>query len=68
MTRGHSTGKVAGPDVAAYYRRWAEGETALIITEGTNPDHPAASGSPSVPGFFGDEGLAGWKRVADQSA
>ena len=66
MTRSHSPGKVPGPDVAAYYRRRAEGGTALIITEGTNPDHPAASGYPDVPGFYGREALAGWKHVVDE--
>ena len=66
MTRSHSPRKVPGPDVAKYYRRRAEGGTALIITEGTNPDHPAASGYPDVPGFYGDEGLAGWKTVVDE--
>ena len=66
MTRSHSPGKVPGPDVAKYYRRRAEGGTALIITEGTNPDHPAASGYPDVPGFYGNEGLAGWKTVVDE--
>jgi 2,4-dienoyl-CoA reductase-like NADH-dependent reductase (Old Yellow Enzyme family) len=66
MTRSHSPGKVPGPDVAAYYRRRATGGTALIITEGTNPDHPASSGYPDVPGFYGEEGLAGWKRVVDE--
>jgi len=66
MTRSHSPGKVPGEDVAAYYRRRAEGGTALIITEGTNPDHSAASGYPDVPGFYGGEGLAGWKCVADE--
>ena len=65
MTRSHSPGKVPGADVAVYYRRRAEGGTALLITEGTNPDHPAASGYPDVPGFYGREGLAGWKRVVD---
>lgn len=66
MTRSHSPDKVPGPDVAAYYRRRAEGETGLIITEGTNPDHPAASGYPDVPGFYGEVALAGWKRVVDE--
>jgi 2,4-dienoyl-CoA reductase-like NADH-dependent reductase (Old Yellow Enzyme family) len=66
MTRSHSPGKIPGEDVAAYYRRRAEGGTALIITEGTNPDHCAASGYPNVPGFYGEEGLAGWKRVVDE--
>lgn len=66
MTRGRSPGKVPGPDVAAYYRRRAKGGTALIITEGTNPDHPAASGHPDVPGFYGAEGLLGWRRVVSE--
>jgi 2,4-dienoyl-CoA reductase-like NADH-dependent reductase (Old Yellow Enzyme family) len=66
MTRSHSPGKVPGSDVATYYRRRAEGGTALIITEGTNPDHPASSGYPNVPGFYGDTGLTGWKRVVDE--
>ena len=65
MTRSHSPGKVPGDDVVAYYRRRAEGGTGLIITGGTNPDHPAASAYPDVPGFCGTDGLAGWKKVAD---
>lgn len=66
MTRSKSPGKVPPPEVAAYYRRRAEGGVALIVTEGTNPGHPAASGYPDVPNFDGDEALAGWKRVVDE--
>lgn len=66
MTRSHSQGKVPGPDVAEYYRRRAEGGIGLIITEGTNPDHPAANGYPDVPGFYGEAGLRGWQRVVDE--
>jgi 2,4-dienoyl-CoA reductase-like NADH-dependent reductase (Old Yellow Enzyme family) len=65
MTRGMSPGKVSTPEMAAYYRRRAEGGTGLIITEGTNPGHPAASGYANVPFFDGDAALAAWKRVAD---
>lgn len=65
MTRSHSPGKVPGDDVVAYYRRRAEGGTGLIITEGTNPDHPASSAYPNVPGFYGKAGLAGWKKVVE---
>ena len=65
MTRSMSPGKVPGDDVAAYYRRRAAGGTGLIITEGTNPDHPAATAYPNVPGFYGEAGLAGWKKVVD---
>lgn len=65
MTRSLSPDKVPGDDVAAYYRRRAEGGTGLIITEGTNPDHPASTAYPDVPGFYGSAGLAGWKKVVD---
>jgi 2,4-dienoyl-CoA reductase-like NADH-dependent reductase (Old Yellow Enzyme family) len=65
MTRSMSPGKVSTPEMAAYYRRRAEGGTGLIITEGTNPGHPASSGYPNVPFFDGEAALAGWKRVVD---
>lgn len=65
MTRSHSPGKIPGDDVVAYYRRRAEGGVGLIVTEGTNPDHPASSAYPNVPGFYGEAGLAGWKKVVD---
>ncbi len=65
MTRSMSPGKVSTPEMAAYYRRRAEGGIGLIITEGTNPGHPAASGYPDVPGFDTPAELAGWKRVVD---
>ena len=66
MTRSKSPDKVSTPEMAAYYRRRAEGGTGLIITEGTSPGHPAASAYPNVPAFDGDAGLAAWKRVADE--
>ncbi len=62
MTRSKSPGGVPGPDVAAYYRRRAENECGLIITEGTTVDHPVSSMDANVPNFFG-ESLAGWRRV-----
>lgn len=66
MTRSHSPGQVPGEDVAAYYRRRAEAEVGLIITEGTTVDHAVASNDPNVPAFHGDAALAGWKRVVDE--
>ncbi|MBM41398.1 MAG: 12-oxophytodienoate reductase [Acidobacteria bacterium] len=66
MTRTHAPQQTPGPDVTAYYRRRAEGGTGLIITEGTNPDHPAASVSSRVPAFFGESPLAGWRHVVDE--
>ena len=66
MTRNFSPGGVPGADVAAYYRRRAEGGTGLLITEGVGIDHPAALGDAglgesNLPHLYGDEALAGWK-------
>lgn len=66
MTRSQSPGQIPGENVAAYYRRRAEGGTGLIITEGTLVGHKAASGYPDVPLFDGDAPLAGWKRVVEE--
>jgi 2,4-dienoyl-CoA reductase-like NADH-dependent reductase (Old Yellow Enzyme family) len=65
MTRQHSPGGVPGADVAAYYRRRAEGGVGLIITEGTTVNHPGANGYANVPAFYGERALAGWQRVAE---
>ncbi|THD73981.1 NADH:flavin oxidoreductase [Thalassobius vesicularis] len=65
MTRTFSPGNIPNDLVVDYYRRRAEGGVGLIITEGTCIDHPAASGYPNVPSFYGEEALAGWKRVVD---
>jgi len=66
MTRSKSPGGVPGPDVAAYYRRRAEGGVGLIITEGTFVGHIAAGFDPAVPRFYRDDALAGWKKVAEE--
>ena len=66
MTRNFSPNKVPGDNVAAYYRRRAEGETGLIITEGTYVNHPSAGAYENVPFFYGEEALAGWKKVVDE--
>jgi len=64
MTRSFSPGGVPGADVAAYYRRRAENQVGLIITEGTVIDHPASTNDPRVPHFHGAAALAGWANVA----
>ena len=64
MTRNLSPGNVPNDNVVEYYRRRAEGGTGLIVTEGTCVNHIAASGYPNVPYFWGEERLAGWKKVA----
>jgi 2,4-dienoyl-CoA reductase-like NADH-dependent reductase (Old Yellow Enzyme family) len=66
MTRSSSPGGVPGPDVAAYYRRRAEGGVGLIVTEGTYMPHPSAGFDPRVPHLYGEESLAGWRRVVDE--
>ncbi len=66
MTRCLSPGGVPGADVAAYYRRRAEGGVGLIVTEGSWIPHPSASNEPDAPRFYGEDALAGWKRVADE--
>lgn len=66
MTRSFSPGGIPGPDVAAYYRRRAEGGVALIITEGTYMPHSAAGFDPKVPHLYGGEALAGWREVVKE--
>lgn len=66
MTRSHSPGGVPGENVAAYYRRRAEGGVGLIVTEGVSINHPAAVSDDKIPHMFGDAALAGWKRVTSE--
>jgi 2,4-dienoyl-CoA reductase-like NADH-dependent reductase (Old Yellow Enzyme family) len=65
MTRSHSPGGVATPDVAAYYARRAAAEIGLIITEGTGVARPASLNDPNIPRFHGEAELKAWKTVAD---
>lgn len=64
MTRNKSPGFVPNDDVVAYYRRRAENDVGLIITEGTTINHASAAGFDDVPVFYG-EALTGWKKVVD---
>jgi 2,4-dienoyl-CoA reductase-like NADH-dependent reductase (Old Yellow Enzyme family) len=66
MTRSFSPGGVPGADVAAYYRRRAEGGVGLIVTEGTYIPHHAAGFDPKVPHMYGEDALAGWRRVVTE--
>jgi 2,4-dienoyl-CoA reductase-like NADH-dependent reductase (Old Yellow Enzyme family) len=66
MTRSKSPNQVPGENVAAYYRRRAEGGVGLILTEGTSPEHRSASNDTNVPAFFGEASLAGWARVVKE--
>ena len=63
MTRSKSPGQVPNAQVAAYYKARAAGGTGLILTEGTAPEHPAATNDSNVPNFYGAEALAAWADV-----
>ena len=71
MTRGFAPHGIPGADVAAYYRRRAEGETGLIITEGVGIEHPSALGEAglgenAIPVLHGTAALAGWRKVVGE--
>lgn len=65
MTRGMAPEGIPGQPHADYYRRRAEGEAGLILTEGTVVNRPASRNLPGIPLFHGEQALAGWKHVAD---
>jgi 2,4-dienoyl-CoA reductase-like NADH-dependent reductase (Old Yellow Enzyme family) len=65
MTRTFAPGGVPGAANAAYYRRRAEGQVGLILSEGTVVDRPSSRNEPGIPFFHGDAALAGWKQVLD---
>jgi 2,4-dienoyl-CoA reductase-like NADH-dependent reductase (Old Yellow Enzyme family) len=65
MTRSFSPGGIPTDDVAAYYRRRAEGGVGLIVTEGTVVERPAARNDAAVPVFHG-QALPEWKKVVDE--
>ncbi len=65
MTRSFSPGNVPGADVAAYYRRRAEGGVGLILSEGVSPNAVTATGTPNAPNIVTDEAKASWKKVIE---
>ncbi|MGF6637381.1 NADH:flavin oxidoreductase [Paraburkholderia sp. BL10I2N1] len=66
MTRSFAPEGVPGENVAAYYRRRAENNVGLILSEGTVIDRPASSNDPNIPLFHGTAALNGWKHVIDE--
>lgn len=66
MTRSCAPGGIPTPAMAQYYRRRAEAEVGLIISEGTAIGRPAAVNDPAVPHFYGTEALRGWQQVIDE--
>lgn len=68
MTRNFSPGGVPSEGVADYYRRRAEADVGLIVTEGVGVDHPAAVGQETMGGgaspvLHGDAALARWRDI-----
>ena len=66
MTRSFSPNGIPGDNVAGYYKRRAEGEVGLILSEGTVIDRPSSSNDPNMPHFYGEKALKGWKKVIDE--
>lgn len=75
MTRGASPNGVPTPDVAAYYRRRAEGGVGTIFTESVFIEDKGTMGKFDLEGgddkqtgwpvMFTDAALEGWRRVVD---
>lgn len=65
MTRGMAKGGIPGTANAEYYRRRAEGDVGLILTEGTVVDRPASRNMAGIPFFHGEKALAGWDGVVE---
>jgi len=70
MTRSFSPGGIPGAGVEDYYRRRAENDVGLIVTEGIGVDHPAAIGQGSMgednmPLLHG-AALERWRNVVSQ--
>lgn len=63
MTRNMAPEGIPNQSNADYYRRRAEGGVGLILSEGTVIDRPASRNEPSIPFFFGETALLGWKQV-----
>jgi len=66
MTRLMSPNGIVTDDVASYYRRRAENQVGLIVTEGTVIQRPVPTYDRQVPHFWGENALAAWKKVVDE--
>ena len=62
MTRVFSPDGIPDQAVVDYYRRRAEGDVGLILTEGTVIERPASKNEANIPNFYG-EALEGWAQV-----
>jgi 2,4-dienoyl-CoA reductase-like NADH-dependent reductase (Old Yellow Enzyme family) len=66
MTRSRAPDGVPGKANAAYYRRRAENEVGLILSEGTVIDRPASRNEAGIPFFHGEAALAGWREIIEE--
>lgn len=66
MTRSFSPNGVPTDDVANYYKKRAQGDVGLILSEGTVVDRPSSSNAPNIPRFHGEDSLRGWKKVISE--
>jgi 2,4-dienoyl-CoA reductase-like NADH-dependent reductase (Old Yellow Enzyme family) len=65
MTRSHSPGGVPTDVNVSYYARRAAAEVGLILSEGTLTRRRGAGDNASIPLFWGEQPLQGWKNVID---
>lgn len=65
MTRNFSPDGIPGANVADYYRRRAQSDVGLILSEGTVIDRPSSRNEAGIPFFHGKQALAGWADVID---
>jgi 2,4-dienoyl-CoA reductase-like NADH-dependent reductase (Old Yellow Enzyme family) len=65
MTRYFSPDGQPTQAVVDYYRRRAEGQVGLIVTEGVGIDRPAARNHPDIPHFHG-RALDAWARTVEE--
>ena len=63
MTRNFSPNGIPGEYAPEYYSKRAAGGVGLIITEGVEVSHRAASGYPNVPNIESDESKRMWEKV-----
>jgi 2,4-dienoyl-CoA reductase-like NADH-dependent reductase (Old Yellow Enzyme family) len=66
MTRRFSPGHVPDAEVAAYYRRRAEGGVGLIMTEGTYLTHASSGPEPQVPRMIEGPAESAWRKVTNE--
>jgi 2,4-dienoyl-CoA reductase-like NADH-dependent reductase (Old Yellow Enzyme family) len=64
MTRYFAPDGLPTENMESYYRRRAEGDVGLIVSEGLGIDRPSSRAVTFVPNFYGDA-LPGWGKIVD---